>query len=74
MEITYGDTLPNITCPTRTGYIFGGYYTNVNGGGTQYYNANGTGVTGRTWNTAEDGTLYAKWTADYVTVTFDSND
>ena len=65
--------MPTITPPTRTGYIFGGYYDETNGSGTQYYNADGTGVTGRTWNTADDGTLYAKWTADYVTVTFDSN-
>ena len=72
--VTYGQAMPTITPPTRTGYIFGGYYDGTNGSGTQYYNADGTGVTGRTWNKASSGTLYAQWTPDYITVTFYSND
>ena len=57
---TYGSALRKITVPTRTGYTFGGYYTAVNGGGTQYYTA--SGASARTWDKTADTTLYAKWT------------
>ncbi len=40
--VTYGQPMPNIILPTRTGYIFDGYYTQINGEGTQYYNADGS--------------------------------
>ena len=36
---TYDAAMPAATMPTRAGYIFGGYYTAANGGGTQYYTA-----------------------------------
>jgi len=50
--------------PIRTGYTFGGWWTGVNGGGTQ--------VSGTTLVTATaDHLLYAKWTAAAMTVTFD---
>ena len=65
---TYGAAMPNITIPARTGYTFGGYYTSNNGGGTQYYNANGASA--HVWNKAEDATLYAKWTANQYTITY----
>ncbi len=64
--------MPNITTPTRTGYVFGGYYDGQNGSGTQYYNANGTSA--NIWNKTCSATLYAKWTEDWITITFDSND
>ena len=57
---TYDAAMPAITIPTRTGYTFGGYYTEKNGGGTQYYNANGGSA--KKWNIASKTTLYAKWT------------
>ena len=63
----YGNTMPSITVPTRTGYIFAGYYSGTNGSGTKYYNANGTSA--RTWNIANNTTLYAHWTAKSYTVT-----
>ena len=65
---TYNAAMPSITKPTKTGYTFGGYYTSTNGGGTQYYNANGASA--RTWNIAENTTLYAKWTANQYTITY----
>ena len=65
---TYNAAMPSITKPTKTGYTFGGYYTSTNGGGTQYYTANGTSA--RTWNIAENTTLYAKWTANQYTITY----
>ena len=48
---TYDAAMPAITVPTRTGYIFGGYYTEENGGGTQYYNADGTTPTAQALTT-----------------------
>ena len=68
VQATYGSAMPSATMPTKTGYTFGGYYTSNNGGGTQYYNANGAST--RTWNIAENSTLYAKWTANQYTITY----
>ncbi len=66
---TYDATMPAITVPERTGYTFGGYFTETNGGGTQYYNADGSSA--RTWNIASATNLYAKWTANQYTVMLD---
>ena len=69
---TYDSKLPApIAAPTRTGYTFGGYFTGVNGGGTQFYAANGYTWSTRLWTTASDASLYAKWTANTCTVTLD---
>jgi len=57
---TYNSAMPSMTRPTRTGYTFGGYYTETNGEGTQYYNANGESA--KNWDKTSDTTLYAKWT------------
>jgi uncharacterized repeat protein (TIGR02543 family) len=65
----YGSNMPTATAPTRDGYNFGGYYSAVNGGGTQYYT--NTMASARTWNLAANTTLYAKWTSTSYTVTFD---
>ena len=59
--VTTIDALP--TAPTKDGYIFGGWYTAINGGGTAF-----TASTAVTANI----TVYAKWTANIITVTFDS--
>lgn len=56
--------MPAIVKPTKTGYIFGGYYTGTNGTGTQYYTADGASA--RTWDSTTITTLYAKWTEDIV--------
>ena len=66
---TFGSAMPTITVPTRTGYIFGGYYLSALEGGTQYYNADGTSA--RTWDKTVNKTLYAKWISTAVTITFD---
>lgn len=50
--------------PTRTGYTFAGWSTSQAGGAA--YDFNATSVTG-------DLTLYAKWTPNTYTVTFNSN-
>ncbi len=68
---TYDQMPPTVTVPTRTGYTFWGYFTSPNGGGGQYYNADGTGKA--VWNNSKTYTLYAKWTANTYTVVFDGN-
>ena len=62
----------NISLPTKTGYTFGGYFTEENGGGTQYVNASGSFVN-NIYLTVGDRTLYAKWTANTYTVTYNGN-
>ena len=66
-----GFAMPEITLPTRTGYIFGGYYTEQNGLGTQYYNADGTSA--KNWDKTVATTLYAKWTPITYYVQFNAN-
>ena len=66
---TYGQSMPSITVPTRTGYTFGGYYTSTGGSGTQYYTS--SGASARSWDKTSATTLYAKWTANTCTVTLD---
>ena len=68
---TYDAAMPAITKPTRNGYTFGGYYTATNGGGTQYYNANG--ASSKNWDKTAATTLYAKWTANQYTITWNAN-
>ncbi len=58
---TYGAAMPSVTPPTRSGYTFGGYYSETDGNGTQYYTSSGTST--RTWDKTRATTLYAKWTA-----------
>ena len=68
---TYGAAMPTATMPRRTGYIFGGYYTEQNGLGTQYYNADGTST--KNWDKTERTTLHAKWAPITYYVQFDAN-
>ncbi len=52
--------------PTRDGHTFNGYNTAANGSGTDY--AAGASIT-----LTSDVTLYAKWTANTYSVTYDGN-
>lgn len=63
---TYGGvtTLPT---PAKTGYIFGGWYTDEKCEGTSYTEISATDIT-------SDTTLYAKWTPITYTVHFNRND
>lgn len=50
----------------RTGFTFGGWNTAANGSGTSYANS-------ASFAFAADATLYAQWTANAKTVTFNAN-
>lgn len=63
--VTYGSAYGTLPIPERSGYSFDGWYTAINGGTRK------TETT--TVSTAEDHTLYALWTGNNVTVTFDPN-
>ena len=68
---TFDSAMPQISCPTCTGYTFRGYFSARNGGGTQYYDQSGNSVKNCDFDTAT--TLYAYWTANTYTVTYNSN-
>lgn len=57
---TYDSAMPSAIMPTKTGYTFAGYYSETDGGGTKYYNADGTSA--HDWDKANNNTtLYAYW-------------
>jgi len=58
VNATYNANMPSMSKPSRENYVFDGYYDALEGG-TKYYNANGSSA--RTWNKAENSTLYAHW-------------
>ena len=64
-SVTYGSTYGTLATPTRTGYTFDGWYTAASGG---------TKITSSsTVSTASNHTLYAHWTANTYTVTYNVN-
>ena len=64
-SVTYDAAYSTLPTPTRTGYTFNGWYTAASGG---------TKITETTKVTTASGhTLYAHWTANKYTVTFDPN-
>ena len=64
-SIAYGSTYVKVDIPTRTGYSFAGWYTEKTGGSQ---------VTETTiMSTAANHTLYAHWTANKYTITYDKN-
>ena len=72
IEASSGEDMPTIsTLPTKTGYVFGGYYSAKNGAGTQYYNADGTSANVYPEDNGPT-TLYAYWMPLY-TLTINSN-
>ena len=63
--VTYGNPYGELPTLTRDGYTFAGWFTKMDGG---------TQVTKETVvTTADKHTLYAHWTANKYTVTFDAN-
>ena len=59
VKATYGAEMPAIALPTRTGYIFGGYYDAMTEGACYY---DDTGASAFRWDKAANATLYARWT------------
>ena len=70
VSAAYGDFMPQIEVPVRTGYTFDGYFSGRNGVGVRYYNSDGTGASA--WDKVRSATVYAKWMANTYTVTLDA--
>ncbi len=64
----------HITLPTKSGYEFVGYYTDINAGGTQYVNASGECVNNLYNTVADDIILYAYWELITYSITFIPNE
>ena len=64
-NVTYGSTYGTLATTARTGYAFGGWWTGTGGTGTQVLSTTPVTITSAQ-------TLYAKWTANTYTVTFDA--
>ena len=68
---TYDNAMPigeEIVAPVRSGYTFAGYYTDINGNGVQYYNADMTST--RSWDIdVAEIQLYAYWIPNITYVT-----
>lgn len=65
ITVGYGASMPSASAPTRSGYIFDGYYDDLSGRGTAYYSDTMKSL--RTWDKSEPVKLYAKW-RDYFVV------
>ena len=65
----YDADMPSIVKPVKKGYTFLGYFTQQNGGGERYYNADGTSA--KRYDKTDGLMLYAGWSANSYTVTFD---
>lgn len=60
-------TTNGITIPEKDGYTFQGYYTQTNGGGTQYIDENGKLTSNaNSVNFTTDDTLYAHWMQNII--------
>ena len=65
LNVYVDDTYQSLPEPTKTGYLFAGWFTAKNGG-SQVTSATKVSIT-------SSHTLYARWTADGYKVTFDAN-
>lgn len=64
-SVTYNSTYGTLPTPTRTGYTFAGWYTSSSNG-TQITSSSRVSIT-------SNQTLYAHWTINSYTVTFNAN-
>ncbi|MEN9965202.1 MAG: Internalin-A precursor [Actinomycetota bacterium] len=65
-NFTVGGSAITLPTPTRTGYTFGGWYSDS---GLSTF----VGSAGASYSPSATVTLYAKWTANTLTVTYNSN-
>ena len=63
VTVVLGQPMPEAVAPSRSGYVFGGYYSGIAGGGTQYYTAEMESA--HDWDIRSDAELVAFW-ADAV--------
>ncbi|MBN2544618.1 MAG: InlB B-repeat-containing protein [Spirochaetes bacterium] len=68
VTVVFNSSMPSAAAPSRTGCTFDGYYDGANGTGYKYYNSDMSSA--RNWDKPANTTLYAKWTANSYTVTF----
>ncbi|TVR46100.1 MAG: hypothetical protein EA402_03140 [Planctomycetota bacterium] len=71
VEATFQMAMPAATAPTREGHSFLGFFANVDGGGTQYYNADMSSA--HVWDIADNQTIYAHWNIDTYNITYSPN-
>lgn len=69
VNATYNQEMPTTVDPSKTGYVFQGYYTQPNGVGIKFYNLDMSSA--NIWNILESTTLYAYWTPKKHSVTLD---
>ena len=67
------DAIANIIVPQKTGYTFGGYYTEKNGHGDAYVSTSGK-ITSESTSFTQDITLYAYWIPNIYEITLDMQD
>jgi hypothetical protein len=61
-NVQYGLAMPGAgAAPTRVGFNFQGYFTQINGAGTKYYNADMSSAGNWLVDTNTNQTLYAHW-------------
>ena len=73
VEVTFGPKVPSVSnhYPYRAGYTFDGYYKNATGPtGVQYYDSD-MNPTEYGWAIDHDDTLYARWTPNTYSVSYD---
>lgn len=66
VTMVYGQYAINVPIPTKEGYTFRGYYTDVRGNGTRYYDENGICVHICEESVMDKATLYAFWVQNPV--------
>ncbi len=72
VEVMREEAMPTVTIPSRTGYIFNGYFTGTNGTGDKYYNSNGTSA--KVYPLENSPTkLYAYWTPITYNIIYNGN-
>ena len=57
-KVTYDDSY-TLSVPTRAGYTFDGWFTEIGGNGTRLTDADGNSIAN--WTVADNVTVYAKW-------------
>ncbi len=77
VQAKYGSAIEDLlvaNLPSREGYTFAGFFTEVAGKGTMYFDETGkVNSELTTWAFTENTSLYAYWTANKYTITFNPN-